>query len=58
MKDLARMPKKKEPKPIPKLSPKLSQKERFIEYAKEIGVDEDSEDFERVFGKILDKKIP
>lgn len=53
------MPKKTE-KPKKKVDHKLSQKERFIEYAKEIGVEEDGEEFERVFEKIIekDKKIP
>lgn len=48
------MPDKKEKKPLKKPNPKLSQKERFIEYAKEIGVEDDGEEFERAFKKIMD----
>ena len=49
------MPKKKK-KTKKKIDPKLSQKERFIEYAKEIEVNEDEEDFDRIFEKIADSK--
>ena len=54
------MPKKTE-KPKKKPDKKLSQKEKFIEYAKEIGVDEDADGFERAFDKITEnsrKMIP
>jgi len=40
----------------PKLKPSLTQKERFIEYAKEIGVDETGEEFERALDKALKSK--
>jgi len=49
------MPDKKKTEPKKKPDQKLSQKERFIEYAKEIGVDESDGEFERVFDKIVDK---
>lgn len=39
-----------------KPSQKLSQKERFIEYAKEIGVEENEKELDRVFEKVLKKK--
>ena len=55
MKDLARMPKKKPLKAKPKIDPKLSQKERFLTYAKEQGIDESGEDFERAFESIIKK---
>ena len=45
-------PKKKKPKQ------KLPQKERFLAYAKEVGVDETGEDFERALGSIIKKKKP
>lgn len=50
------MPKKKPPKAKKKPNPKLSQKDKFIAYAKEIGVDESGEEFERAIGSILKKK--
>lgn len=50
------MPKKSIPKMKPKPNPKRSQKERFIEYAKEAGVDESGEEFERVFNSMKLKK--
>jgi hypothetical protein len=56
MKDLARMPKKKPPKAKPKLKPKLSQKERFLAYAEENGIDETGEEFERAFDKVVHSK--
>lgn len=31
----------------------MTQKERFLEYAKEVGVDETGEEFERVLEKIV-----
>lgn len=46
---------KKSPKK-PKLKPSLTQKERFIEYAKKIGVDETGEEFERALDKVLPPK--
>ena len=54
MKDLARMPKKKQPKAKPKLKPTLSQKERFLAYAEEQGIESD-EDFERAFDGLISK---
>jgi len=56
MKDLKRMPDKKELKQKRKILPKLSQKERFLEYAKEIGVEDD--DVERSLDKIIKGKKP
>lgn len=52
MKELVKrkMPKKKPPRKKPKQ--KLSQKERFLAYAKELGADETGEEFERAFKKI------
>lgn len=49
------MPDKKKPKPKPKLKPSLSQKERFIEYAKEIETDESGETFKKAMKKIFKK---
>lgn len=46
------MPEKKPPKNPPKPKEKLPQKERFLAYAKELGMDETGEDFERAFQKI------
>jgi hypothetical protein len=46
------MPDKKPPKPKPQLKPSLSQKERFIEYAKEVEADESGETFEKAIEKI------
>lgn len=45
-------PKKKKPKP--KLSDK-EQSERFMETARELGVDESGEEFERALRKIIPK---
>ena len=57
MKDLAkRMPDKKPKKPKRKIKQGLSQKERFLEYAKEIEVDEDAVD--RVFDRVIPKPPP
>ena len=50
------MPQKKPPRKKPKQ--KLSQKEKFIEYAREVGVDESGEDFERALKRIVNKKGP
>lgn len=52
------MPKEKPPKKPVKPKQKLSQKEKFLTYAKEIGVDEAGEAFERVLGSIIKKKKP
>jgi len=56
MKELVKrkMPKKKPPRKKPKQ--KLSQKEKFIEYARKLEVDESGEEFERAFKKIVKKK--
>ena len=43
------MPKEKPPKKPIKPKQNLSQKEKFMVYAKEIGVDETGEEFERAF---------
>jgi hypothetical protein len=51
-----RMTDKKNAKPKPKLKPSLSQKERFIEYAKEVEADESGETFEKSLTKLLDKR--
>lgn len=45
----------KKPPKKPKPEPSLTQKERFIEYAKQIGVDETGEEFERALDKVLIK---
>ena len=53
------MPKETKTKPKDKPKQKLSQKEKFIAYAKENGLDEDSEDFDRLFDKVVkNKQIP
>ena len=57
MKELKRMP-KKELRNKPKLKPSLTQKERFIEYAKEVDADESGEKFERALETIIIKKPP
>ena len=56
MKELVRkaVPKKKKPKK--KVKPGLSQKERFIEYAREVEADESGEPFRRAIKKIAKKK--
>ena len=46
--------KKKEP-PKKKIKPDLNQKERFIEYAKEIEADESGETFTKAIKKIVKK---
>lgn len=48
-----RMTEKKSQKPKPKIKPSLSQKERFIEYAKEVDVDESGETFTKTLKKIV-----
>lgn len=48
------MPKKKQPKK--KIKPGLNQKERFIEYAKEVEADESGETFDKAMKKIAPKK--
>ena len=58
MKELKRMPKKQPPKAKPKIKGTSSQKERFIEYAKEVEADESGEKFERALGKIMPEKVP
>jgi hypothetical protein len=52
MKELVRkaVPKKKKPKK--KVKPGLGQKERFIEYAREVEADESGESFRRAMKKI------
>lgn len=50
------MPEKKPPKNPPKPKEKLLQKERFLAYAKEIGVDETGEEFERAISKLFKPK--
>lgn len=50
------MPKKTPPKPKPKLKPDLSQKERFIEYAKNRDADESGELFEKAMSKVAPPK--
>lgn len=55
MKQLVKMPDKKPPKSKPQLKPSLSQKERFIEYAKEVEADESGETFEKAMTKIVQK---
>lgn len=45
------MPDKKQ-KPKPKLSPDLTQKERFMEYARKVEADESGEKFEKALEKI------
>jgi hypothetical protein len=49
------MPEKK-PKPKHKANPKLSQKEKFIEFAKSAEVDETGETFRRALGKLVPVK--
>jgi hypothetical protein len=45
-------------KATPKAKPKKSQKERFIEFAKEVGADDDGKALERTFGKAVPPKKP
>ena len=46
----------KDKKPRKKPKPKLSQKEKFIEYARSVESDESGEAFERTLKKIVKKK--
>lgn len=48
-----RMPKKEKPKK--KIKPNLTQKERFIEYARQVEVDESGATFEKTLKKIAKK---
>lgn len=57
MKQLARnMTEKKPAKPKPKLKPSLTQKERFIEYARSNEVDESGETFNIAINNLLSPK--
>ena len=47
---------KKDPKPKKKVKPGLTQKERFIEYAREIEADESGETFEKIVTELVSKK--
>ena len=49
------MPKRKE-EPTPETV--AAQKQRFIEKAKELGVDQTGKDFERLFSRIVPAKTP
>ncbi len=49
------MPKKEPPKK-PNLKPSLTQKERFIAYAREVEADESGETFEKAMNKLVPKK--
>lgn len=44
---------KKEPKPKKKVKPSLTQKERFIEYAREVKADESGETFNKAMKKLV-----
>lgn len=46
---------KKERKPKKKIKSGLTQKERFIEYAKEVGADESGETFTKIIKRIVKK---
>jgi hypothetical protein len=48
--------KKEPPKEKKKLKPPLTQKERFIEYAKEVEADETGKTFTKIITKILPVK--
>lgn len=56
MKQLVKRMPKKDPKPKKKIKSGLSQKERFIEYAKEVEADETGETFEKAMKKIAKEK--
>ncbi len=56
MKQLVRKSLSKKSKPRKKPKQKLSQKEKFIEYAREVEADESGETFERTLKKIVKKK--
>lgn len=47
---------KKEKKPKKKVSQKLTQKEKFIAYAREVGADESGDTFTRAMKKIVKPK--
>ena len=47
----------KKAKPKPKLTDK-EQSQRFIETARELGVDESGEPFERAFAKVVKAPVP
>ena len=47
---------KSPPKPKKKVPQKLSQKDKFIAYAKETGADKGGDTFEKTFKKIVKKK--
>lgn len=47
---------KQPPKPKKKVDPKLSQKEKFIEYAREVDADESGETFISIIEKIVKPK--
>ena len=55
MKELVRKAVSKKKKPKKKIKPGLGQKERFIEYAREVGADESGESFRRAIKKIVRK---
>ncbi len=56
MKQLVKMPDKKKEKPKKKVKQNLSQKERFIEYARELECDESGETFDKTIKKISKPK--
>lgn len=57
MKELIKRMADKKPKPKPKLSPDLTQKERFMEYARKVEADESGEKFEKALGKITKQRL-
>lgn len=57
MKQLVKRNVKKKSAPRKKPKQKLSQKEKFIEYAREVDADESGETFERMLKKIAKTKI-
>ncbi len=52
MKQLVKRMSKKDPKPKKVIKPGLTQKERFIEYAREVEADESGDTFTRAIEKI------
>lgn len=52
----SKTPASQAPKPEP--SKDASQSQRFISFAREAGVDETGEAFDRAFGKIVPPKLP
>lgn len=54
MKQLVKCMSEKAPKPRKRIKPSLSQKERFIEYAKSVDADESGETFEKAMNKVLE----